>query len=103
MNRRHAAPLAFAAALIAAGSAMAEPQVAERSATDLSADLAAGRTTSEELVRAYLRRIEEIDRKGPALHSVIALNPRALADARRERPLDLSGTPASPGSWTEPR
>lgn len=28
---------------------------------------------------------------------------KALADARRERLAELSGTPASPGSWTEPR
>ncbi len=47
-----------------------------------AADMAAGRTTSEALVRAYLDRIDAIDRHGPALHSVIAVNPHALEDAR---------------------
>ena len=57
--------------------------VAERSISQLQTDLQAGRVTSEALVRAYLARIRAIDRAGPRLHSVIALNPRALADARR--------------------
>ena len=43
----------------------------------------AGRVTSEALVRAYIARIRTIDRAGPRLYSVIAINPRALADARR--------------------
>jgi len=44
--------------------------------------MAAGRVTSAQLVRAYLKRIRAIDRKGPTLRSVLALNPNALADAR---------------------
>ncbi len=36
---------------------------------------------SQELVRAYLRRIEAIDRAGPRLNSVIELNPDALFTA----------------------
>jgi amidase len=44
--------------------------------------MAAGKVTSEGLVRAYLARIEVIDRSGPELHSVIALNPHALDEAR---------------------
>ncbi|MBY0395194.1 MAG: amidase, partial [Thermoleophilia bacterium] len=42
-----------------------------------------GRVTSEQIVRAYLERIERIDRSGPKLNSVLALNPQAVADARR--------------------
>ncbi len=45
--------------------------------------MAAGTLTSEALVRAYLARIEAIDRAGPKLNSVLALNPHALADARK--------------------
>ena len=45
--------------------------------------MAAGRTTSEALTRAYLTRIDDMDRHGPALHSVIAVNPHAVEDARR--------------------
>ncbi len=39
--------------------------------------------SSEQLVKAYLDRIEKIDRAGPTLQSVLALNPDALADARK--------------------
>ncbi len=45
--------------------------------------MAAGEASSESLVRAYLARIAALDRQGPRLNSVIALNPNALADARR--------------------
>ncbi len=50
--------------------------------TSLQADMAAGRNSSELLVRRYLDRIETIDRSGPALRAVLAVNPEALADAR---------------------
>jgi amidase len=57
--------------------------VAEKSIAALQADMAAGIVDSEGLVHAYLDRIETIDRSGPTLRSVIALNPKALDDARR--------------------
>jgi len=38
-----------------------------------------GRSSSANLVKKYLARIEEIDRRGPALNAVIELNPDALA------------------------
>ena len=44
--------------------------------------LAAGDVTSEALVEAYLSRIERVDRAGPKLQSVLAINPDALDDAR---------------------
>jgi amidase len=53
-----------------------------KSILELRGDLDAGRATSESLTKAYLARIEAIDRKGPQLRSVIALNPDALAHAR---------------------
>jgi len=40
-----------------------------------------GRLTARTLAEKYLARIEEIDRRGPALNSVIELNPGALAIA----------------------
>jgi len=64
------------------GAHAAGYDVAEKSIVTLEADLASGRVTSEQLVRAYLERIDTIDRAGPTLNSVIALNPNALADAR---------------------
>jgi amidase len=43
----------------------------------------AGQVTSEQLVQGYLARIAAMDTRGPRLNSVIALNPHALADARK--------------------
>ena len=40
------------------------------------------RVTSEELVDHYLARIEAYDGRGPALNSIITLNPHALTSAR---------------------
>ena len=52
------------------------------SATELAKDIRAGTITVENAVAAYLSRIESLDRQGPMLQSVIALNPDALAQAR---------------------
>ena len=41
-----------------------------------------GALTAERLVQLCLARIDAYDRKGPALHAVIALNPKALDTAR---------------------
>ena len=54
----------------------------EQSITMLSAALAAGTVTSEELVGAYLERIERFDRHGPEHRSVLAVNPAVLDAAR---------------------
>lgn len=43
----------------------------------------AARATPADDVAAYLARIEAMDRTGPALHAVIAVNPRAMDDARK--------------------
>ena len=72
----------IAGLLLAAAVAGAPYPVAEKSIAEIEADLAAGRTTSVAVVQAYLDRIETLDRRGPALHSVIALNPHVMADAR---------------------
>ncbi|GIL40919.1 amidase [Roseiterribacter gracilis] len=56
--------------------------VEERSVADLQRALREGAVTSEQLVAAYLARIDAIDRNGPKLNSVIALNPDAAEDAR---------------------
>jgi amidase len=57
--------------------------VEEKSVAELQSDLQAGRVTSEQLVRLYTDRINAIDKNGPALRSVISLNPHALDDARK--------------------
>ena len=69
------APLAL---LLVAAAPAPEP---DRSIAQVEADLAAGRTTSVALVKHYLARIETVDKAGPRLNAVIALNPNALADA----------------------
>src|SRR5579862_9806537 len=56
--------------------------VTEKSIARIATDLSAGRTTSAEIVGVYLARIDAIDRAGPALHSVIAVNPDAMNEAR---------------------
>ncbi|RZM33851.1 MAG: amidase, partial [Sphingomonas sp.] len=56
--------------------------VEERSIDQLQASMTAGTASSVDLVRAYLARIAAMDRKGPTLRSVIALNPDALAQAK---------------------
>jgi amidase len=48
----------------------------------LRAELDEGKTTSAALVEAYLERIEALDRNGPKIRSVLALNPDALAQAK---------------------
>src|SRR6266540_6047128 len=49
---------------------------------DINVAFDAGTLTAEKLVQMCLARIAAFDRKGPALHAVIALNPKALEQAR---------------------
>jgi amidase len=53
----------------------------EATAAQLQAWMTEGRYTSRQLAEMYLRRIDDIDRSGPALHAVIEVNPDALAIA----------------------
>ncbi len=55
--------------------------VAELSATEAGAKMAAGELSSRELTRAYLDRIAKMDKAGPALNAIIELNPKALEEA----------------------
>ncbi|HEY1961208.1 MAG TPA: amidase family protein, partial [Rhizomicrobium sp.] len=73
-----------AVVLFAAGDAPAMTyDPSEKDIATLQGEMASGKLTSEALVKAYIARIDNIDRSGPALHSVIAINPNALADARK--------------------
>ncbi|HYE88640.1 MAG TPA: amidase family protein [Vicinamibacterales bacterium] len=49
---------------------------------DVNTAFAKGTLTSERLTQMFLSRIDAYDRKGPALRSVITVNPRALEQAR---------------------
>ena len=59
--------------------------------------LTSGKFTARSLAEHYLRRIEAVDRKGPAVNSVIELNPDALASADdRDRKFRAKGPQSSP-------
>jgi amidase len=60
----------------------------ELTVRDAQAAMGSGRVSARRLTEMYLERIERIDRRGPALNSVIETNPDALAIAEaldRER------------------
>lgn len=52
------------------------------SITEINAAFNAGAITSEKLTQLFLARIEAYDKKGPTLRAIIALNPKALEEAR---------------------
>ena len=63
---------------------------------ELQTGMASGKYTSHLITRKYLDRIDDIDKRGPAINSVIELNPDALsiaADLDRER---KTGRPRGP-------
>jgi amidase len=91
-----ASALATATALPGAGVGrmpLPGPKVApfeqdEMTLAELQRAMASGQLTALALAKKYLARIDELDRGGPALHSVIERNPDALSIARaldRER------------------
>jgi len=53
----------------------------EMTVADLQRGMASGQFTAAAVVRHYLKRIEEVDRKGPRLRAVIELNPDAIGIA----------------------
>jgi amidase len=71
------------AALLAQAPARQAFDLQEATIADLQRRMEAGQDTARSLVEKYLARIEAIDRQGPALHSVIEINPDALAIADR--------------------
>ena len=82
---RSALVLAGLLALSAADASAAGAQrfdLATASIADVQAAFADGSLTSEKLVRVYLARIAEYDKKGPTINTVIALNPKALDEAK---------------------
>ena len=63
---------------------MSEPRMAthewlvEATVKDLQAKMSNGETTSRDIVKAYMERIALYDKRGPALNSILELNPEAL-------------------------
>lgn len=58
-------------------------EVHEATIGQLQTAMSDGRTSALRLVESYLARIAAFDAQGPALNSMIRLNPQARADARR--------------------
>jgi amidase len=48
---------------------------------DLQAGMKAGKFSARSIVKKYLERIEDVDKKGPAINAVIEINPDALSIA----------------------
>src|SRR5690242_18291398 len=73
----------LAAGLLVSTAATAQSvAVQEKSIDQLRAEMTAGSASSETITRAYLARIAAMDRTGPTLRAVIAINPDAIAEAR---------------------
>ena len=53
----------------------------ELTIADLQAGMSSGKYTAQSLTRKYLDRIDDIDKRGPAVNSVIELNPDAQSIA----------------------
>jgi len=69
-------------------AAPAEPgvrpfELEETTLASLQQGMKSGKLTARSITAKYLARIEELDRRGPSLHSVIEVNPDALAIAAR--------------------
>ncbi len=61
--------------------AMADFPLEEATIADLQDGMRSGRLTARGIAELYIGRIEELDRRGPALHSVLEINPDALTIA----------------------
>ena len=57
--------------------------VMEKSISALAEAMESGEVTSRTLVEMYLARIHAYDQRGPALHAMITVNDKALAEAER--------------------
>jgi amidase len=80
---KHQTRLLKVAAMLLLGACAGVPQqdFRETDVATLQDSMQRGELTSRQLVQYYLERIEAIDRAGPALHSIIEVNPDALSIA----------------------
>lgn len=62
---------------------MSKFEIMETTIAKVQAAMLAGELTCRQLTEAYLARIEAYDHKGPAINSIILINPRALEEADR--------------------
>ena len=69
-------------------------QLEEMTIAQMQAELTSGRLTSRKLTKQYLDRIQDIDRRGPKLNSVLELNPEAEEIAGTSTPSAATATSA---------
>jgi len=67
-----------------------------KSLPEIADALRAGDVSAEDLITQYLDRIDNIDRAGPTLRSIFAINPNALDDARALDAKRAAGEPLGP-------
>jgi len=67
---------------LAPGVRAAEIKIEDATIADLNAAFKSGSLTAVKLTEIYLARINAYDKKGPAINSVITLNPKALEEAK---------------------
>ena len=77
----HTRVLLAVSALLISSCVFAQTADRELSIAEVAAQMKHGELTSHALVQQYLDRIAKIDKSGPAINSVIELNPDALAIA----------------------
>lgn len=71
--------------------------LAEVTIADVQSRIRAGETTATEMVEAYLARIEEVDRSGPTLNSIVTVSESALERAAElDRAFAETGEPVGP-------
>jgi amidase len=70
--------------------------VFEKTVSELQDAMTKGVTTAEDITREYLARLSLYDRHGPTFRSVLAINPRAIADARARDAERAAGRVRSP-------
>ena len=58
-------------------------ELEEATVTRLQEAMRSGRLSSHSITQMYLNRIQELDRRGPALRAIIEVNPDALSEAER--------------------
>jgi amidase len=81
---------------LAPASRAAELKLEEATIADLQTAFSKGTLTAEKLTEIYLARIAAYDQQGPAINTVIALNPNALAEAKALDAERKSGKVRSP-------
>src|SRR5438874_2441896 len=73
--------LAIAASLASAQQASAPFHLQEATIADVRNAFGTGQITCAQLTRMYLDRIDAYNLRGPALHAIITVNPKAMETA----------------------